>query len=97
MAISRAELLKDLLPGLNELFGAEYENYDTTWAVYADYHYEDMEWKVSKIEQWESYKHLKTKPNGDKVLPKGVHKITDAVDELAAYKKFMERTNGTND
>lgn len=27
MAISRADLLKELLPGLNELFGVEYKNY----------------------------------------------------------------------
>jgi len=30
MAISRAELLKELLPALNELFGKEYEKYDMT-------------------------------------------------------------------
>ena len=28
MAISRAQLLKELLPGLNALFGMEYERYD---------------------------------------------------------------------
>ena len=28
MAISRKELLKELLPGLNELFGIEYRKYD---------------------------------------------------------------------
>ena len=28
MAISRAQLLKELLPGLNALFGLEYEKYD---------------------------------------------------------------------
>ena len=27
MTISRAELLKELLPGLNELFGMEYKSY----------------------------------------------------------------------
>ena len=27
MAISRAQLLKELLPGLNALFGMEYERY----------------------------------------------------------------------
>ena len=27
MAISRSELLKELLPGLNKLFGIEYEKY----------------------------------------------------------------------
>ena len=28
MAISRAQMLKELLPGLNALFGLEYEKYD---------------------------------------------------------------------
>ena len=28
MAISRAQLLKELLPGLNALFGMEYASYD---------------------------------------------------------------------
>jgi hypothetical protein len=28
MAISRADLLKELLPGLNQLFGMEYEKYN---------------------------------------------------------------------
>mgnify|MGYP001403502482 FL=1 len=30
MAISRAQLLKELLPGLNALFGLEYEKYEDT-------------------------------------------------------------------
>ena len=29
MAISRAQLLKELLPGLNALFGLEYASYDS--------------------------------------------------------------------
>ena len=28
MAISRAQMLKELLPGLNALFGLEYEKYE---------------------------------------------------------------------
>ena len=28
MAISRAQMLKELLPGLNALFGLEYQKYD---------------------------------------------------------------------
>lgn len=92
MAISRAQLLNELLPALNELFGVEYENNNTTWAVYADYLYEDMEWRVGKIEPWRDYKHLKKGRNGNTYLPKGVHKVTEAKDELDAYKKFMEQT-----
>lgn len=82
MAISRAELVKELLPGLNKLFGTEYEKYDTTWAVYADYSCEDMEWRVGKIEPWWRSKHAESMQR--------VYKVTDAVDELAAYKKFMK-------
>ena len=32
MAISRAQMLKELLPGLNALFGLEYEGYDSEHA-----------------------------------------------------------------
>ena len=32
MAISRAQLLKELLPGLNALFGLEYDNYENEHA-----------------------------------------------------------------
>ena len=31
MAISRSQLLKELLPGLNALFGLEYERYGEEW------------------------------------------------------------------
>ena len=32
-AISRADLMKELLPGLNKLFGVEYDNYAEDYAV----------------------------------------------------------------
>lgn len=35
MAITRAQLLKELLPGLNELFGLEYDKY--TQEQFPDY------------------------------------------------------------
>ena len=88
MAISRAELLKELLPGLNELFGTEYENHDTTWAVYADYQHHDMTWQVKRIVPW-----LDRDPRESDF---NVHKVVDAVDELAAFKKFMEQTKCTS-
>jgi hypothetical protein len=90
MASRRAQLLAELLPALNELFGMEYENNNTTWAVYADYLYEHMEWRIGKIEPWSREKHTKTRPNGEKVRCDGVYMVTDAVDEMAAYKKFMK-------
>lgn len=82
MAISRAQLLKELLPGLNELFGTEYEH-KNTWAVFADYHHEDMTWRVGKVERWDNGRHFNSP---------STHKITNATDELDAYKKFMEQT-----
>ena len=84
MAISRAQLLAELLPALNEMFGLDYEGFTTTWAVYADYNHADMTWKIGKVEQWIQGIHDNL-PN--------VHKITDATDEMDAYKKFMERLN----
>ena len=36
MAISRAQMLKELLPGLNALFGLEYEKYEDEHAVIYD-------------------------------------------------------------
>jgi len=85
MAISRAELLKELLPGLNELFGTEYEKYDTAWAVYADCNLNDMTWQVKRIIPWLDY----IPDDGDLHSP---FKVKDAKDELDAYKKFMELT-----
>ena len=34
MAISRSQLLKELLPGLNALFGLEYEKYENEHAEF---------------------------------------------------------------
>ena len=34
MAISRADLLKELLPGLNELFGVEYKKHNDRYERY---------------------------------------------------------------
>lgn len=84
MAISRAALLKELLPALNELFGTEYETEPGSWAVYADYLCEDMSWHIRKVEPWRRSVHE------DK---RGIYKITDQPDELGAYKAFMESRN----
>jgi len=88
MAISRAQLLKELLPGLNELFGTEYEKYDTTWAVYANYDQSDMTWQVKRIIPWLDH------DSSDGSFHPLPFKVKDAKDELDAYKKFMEQTNG---
>lgn len=81
MAISRARLLKELLPGLNELFGTEYEK--NVWMVHAEYNHHDMTYRVIKITPWWA--------RDSEASDFKVFKITDAVDEMDAYKKFMER------
>lgn len=86
MAISRAQLLAELLPALNDMFGLDYEGFATTWAVYADYDHADMTWKVGKIERWIPGKHREMRH---------VYKVTEAVDEVEAYKKFMEQGGPT--
>ena len=82
MAISRAQLLKDLLPTLNEIFNKELESLPNTWAVYADYHHEDMTWQIAKIEPWIESKHAESMQH--------IYKITDQIDEMGAYKAFMQ-------
>lgn len=84
MPISRAQLLAELLPALTELFGLDYEGFATTWAVYHEYSYPDNAWKVGAIERWIPGKHNNMR---------NVHKVTEAADELEAYKKFMDMVN----
>ena len=59
------------------------ESLSTTWAVFADYHHENMTWRVGKVERWDNGRHFNSP---------STHKVTNATDELDAYKKFMEQT-----
>jgi hypothetical protein len=59
---------------LSEAYGA------TVFAVHADYYFPTQEWKIGKIEPWDDTKHWKN-PVARKVV---------AIDEMDAYKKFME-------
>lgn len=86
MAISRAEILKELLPGLNEIFGQEYES---GWAVYVDYYYPDAEWRVGKIEKWSRAKHTES-------MVRILH-IPEAKDELDAFVQAMNILEQPND
>jgi hypothetical protein len=85
MAISRAQLLAELLPALNELFGLEYEK---GWAV----HHKNG--KITKVEPWDGLKHMKLKGKKRISRPNIIH-INEAIDELDAYmkaKKALEQT-----
>ena len=54
----------------------------TKWAVYIDYNFEDMSWKIGKIEPWNGFKH-----NWNSYIMR----VEGAQDELGAYTKAMER------
>ena len=86
MGISRAQLLKELLPALNELFGLEYE---TGWAVF------HRKQRVTKVEPWNSNKHMCVK-KGERVTRSGIMHITDVPDELGAYVEATRRLEGAD-
>lgn len=78
MTISRADLLKELLPALNELFGDTHPG----WAVYTDYDPERREFRITKVEAWMPFKH-----EG----PGHIIHVKDAPDEMGAYAEVMRR------
>jgi hypothetical protein len=86
MAISRAQLLKELLPALNELFGLEYE---TGWAVF------HKRKRVTKVEPWDSSKHTCVK-KGERVIRTGIMHIINVPDELGAYTEATRRLEGAD-
>ena len=50
MAISRAQLVKELEPGLNALFGLEYNRYDNEAAlIFATIHATANTWRVLRV------------------------------------------------
>lgn len=58
------------------------------WAVFADYHAEDMTWRITKVEPWTPLKHA-----GGDGFP-GFVRIKEARDEIDAYmqaKKQLEQ------
>lgn len=81
MAIIPIKTLRDSLQAtLNDTFAGVYE--ENVWAVHFDYCHADMTYKIARIEPW----WLRT-PSGSHM----VQRIAGAVDEMDAYKKFMER------
>ena len=81
MAITRAQLLKELLPAMNKVFDTAY---NPGWAVYTDYLYHNQEWRIAKVEQWNPLKHV-GETHVFHVRPE------DAVDEMAAYAFVMRK------
>ena len=48
MAISRSQLVKELEPGLNALFGMEYDRYDDQHAEIYETESSDRDWETHK-------------------------------------------------
>lgn len=84
MAISRAQLLAELLPALNDLFGTEYEG---GWAV----HHKERD--ILKVEPWDSHKHMRTKSRKRAVRPGIIH-VNSARDEIDAYMQAQRTLEG---
>lgn len=81
MAIASTKSIRDsLIASLNKAFEDVYE--ENVWAVYFDYNHDDMTYAIAKIEPWS----LRS-PSGSHMI----QRIAGAVDEMDAYKKFMER------
>ena len=75
--------LKGMRPLLAKDLDAMIQNIETelttTWAVYGEYG-DNLKWKVVKVIPW-----------AERTYDGELIKIEGAVDELAAYKKAMER------
>lgn len=88
MAISLGKMREELTTMLEETLA---EEYDPGWAVYADYSFEDMSWRIGKVERWNYGKH-------DKQMREATHRVIrvyNCRDEIDAYmkaKKQLEQT-----
>ncbi len=84
MAIKLSEMRENLTLRLNDAFAEEYE---PSWAVYADYSFEDMSWCIGKVERWNHGKHYKQ-------MREATHRVIrvyDCRDEIDAYMKVKKQ------
>jgi hypothetical protein len=79
MAIPAKDIGRLLAKDLDEAFRAVDYELRTTWAVYAEFNHEHMRYDITEIVPW-GQRYLGTEPT----------KIVDAIDEMDAYKKFIE-------
>jgi len=80
MVIPVKEMRRLLDADLNTIIKTIDDELRTTWAVYTEYDYEHARLNVTNIVPW-AERHYDTEPI----------KIEDAIDEMAAYKKFLEQ------
>lgn len=74
--------MRDTLRGLEAKIAIIDEAASHGWAVYYDYHHEDMTYRIAKVEPWDPWEHVQSS---------GLMKIEEAPDELGAYVEAMRR------
>ena len=82
MAISRAQLLKELLPGLNALFGLEYEKYEDEHAEI--YETENSERSFEEEVKLSGFGAAPVKPEGGAIslIQRKSHSLQDTTTKL---------------
>jgi hypothetical protein len=79
MAISTKEMGRLLSKHLDEIFRDVDDGLRTTWAVYTEFNHEQWRHDITDIVPWV-----------DRNYDSNPFKIEGAIDEMAAYKKFVE-------
>lgn len=84
MAISAKHMRPLNAAALNQMIDDMEAELSQSWAVYGEYEYDPFTYKIVKIVPWAERDY--------EITPT---KIDGAIDEMDAYKKFMERLNRT--
>jgi hypothetical protein len=82
MALPAKEMGRLLAKDLDAIIQTIEDELRTTWAVYTEYDHDHARLNITNIIPW-AERHYDTEPT----------KIEDAIDEMAAYKKFLEQAN----
>jgi hypothetical protein len=82
MAIPTKEMGRLLAKDLDAIIRTIDDELRTTWAVYTEFNPEHMRYDITDIIPW-----------ADRNYDTTPFKIEGAIDEMAAYKKFLERDN----
>lgn len=83
MAISTKEMGRLLAKDLDEIFRSIDDERRTTWAIYTEFNHKDWRYDIIDIVPWAD------RYSSDDLTP-FTFKIEGAIDEMAAYKKFVE-------
>ena len=80
MAISTKEMGRLLAKDLDEIFRDVDDGLRTTWAIYTEFNHKDWRYDIIDIVPWVDRNYSTP----------FTFKIEGAIDEMAAYKKFIE-------